>query len=173
VSCVTVAAQTTAHYEMTESTPAVANQRMSNRTANAMRYARDCYGEAARKPSQCGKLTKQDIKWKSESNVGCPFMASICRVNTTAAYRKDTNLRDSHIDLGINAPPKDRVKFRKVTTCATLNGTRFGKMKNVTDPAGRTGRYIQLYFGHLGNISEYTYSINTDVAGAGYGYALT
>jgi hypothetical protein len=160
-------------FKQTENSPAINNQKMLNLTADAMQYARNCYGEAARKPSQCRKLTKRDIKWKSESNVECPFMESICRVNTTAAYRMDTGLLDSHIDLGINAPTKDRIKFRKVTTCATLNGTRFGKMENVTDSAGRTDHYLQLHFGHVRDISEYTYQINTDAAGANYGYALT
>ena len=161
------------NYTITRDTPATSNQKMLNRTADALQYARNCYGATALKPSQCGKFTKRDIKWKSESNVECPFTASICRINTTAAYRMDTDLLDSHVYLGINAPPKDRIGFRKVTTCATLNGTRFGKMKNESDSTGRIDHYLQLHFGHLENISEYTYSINTDVAGAGYGYALT
>jgi len=160
------------NYGITLNTPALVNQRMLNTTTDALQYARNCYG-AAPKSSQCRRFTQQEIKWSLTSNVECPFSPSICRINTTSAYRMDTGLLDSHVDLGINAEPKDRVNFRKVTTCATLNGTRFGKMENETDSSGRVDKYIRLYFGPLGNISEYTYLINMDVVGVGYGYSLT
>jgi hypothetical protein len=34
----------------------------------------------------------------------------------------DTGRLDSHIDFGINAPPNDRITFRRVTTYAPLQG---------------------------------------------------
>jgi hypothetical protein len=50
----------------------------------------------------------------------------------TAAFSMDTGRLDSHVYFGINAAPKDRVLFRRVTTCAPINGTSFGVLRNTT-----------------------------------------
>ena len=39
--------------------------------------------------------------------------------------RLDTGLINSHFDLGINAPPEDRVEYRQVLECAPLRTDAF------------------------------------------------
>lgn len=52
-----------------------------------------------------------------DTAAGCPFLDQAC---LTPATSLDTGLVDSHLDFGINAPPVDRIKFRKITVCAPL-----------------------------------------------------
>jgi hypothetical protein len=54
-------------------------------------------------------------------NVTCPFQdASMCITPDGQAVQVDTGLVDSQLDLGINAPVKDRIKYRHVATCVPI-----------------------------------------------------
>lgn len=55
----------------------------------------------------------------------------------------DTGYLDSHLDLGMNTPPRDRVQIRRKTTCAPL----------VTEGYTRTVKYD----GSDANYTQYLY----------------
>jgi hypothetical protein len=56
----------------------------------------------------------------------------VCLINDQSAFSMDTGLIDSHLDLGINARPANRIKFRHVTTCAPLHGKNWISIENAT-----------------------------------------
>ncbi|KAB8239187.1 uncharacterized protein BDW43DRAFT_306071 [Aspergillus alliaceus] len=52
-------------------------------------------------------------------------LQSACARSMTA-FAMDTGLLDSHADFGINAPPKNRIEYRRLTTCSPIYGVDFG-----------------------------------------------
>jgi len=47
----------------------------------------------------------------------CPFSSGSCQSSTISV---DSGYLDSNDDLGINAPPSDRIRIRKLLTCAVI-----------------------------------------------------
>ena len=91
-------------------------------------YAANCYGydsaAATNVPSpDCTANGRQLIKWSVDTETPCPFAPGMCANNL--AVRLDTGYIDSHLHLGINAPPKDRVLFREVLECAPITTQGF------------------------------------------------
>ncbi len=90
-----------------------------NSTLFAATYARQCYEQnLGLDKLKCSSYTKQYIK-RTSSETDCPFDQSIC--SAPKGFKLDSDLIDSHVDLGINAPHADRVGFRRVTTCSPLS----------------------------------------------------
>ena len=59
-------------------------------------------------------------------NATCPFQdASMCITPDGLAVQVDTGMVDSQLDLGINAPVKDRIKYRHVATCSPIKQEGF------------------------------------------------
>ena len=87
-------------------------------TSDSISYARSCY------PSDSTGRTWQDCSTfpiprlpTTRRNASCPFDMGICRA---PPIQLDTGLMDSDLAFGINAPPENRIAFRKVTTCAPI-----------------------------------------------------
>ena len=98
-------------------------------------YAQKCYlNEPLQKPEPqfgsqtanlsptCNTLKKPALNWTTAYNGTCPFAPSLCHSNSPVILL-DTGDLESHEDLGINASPKDRLTYRRLTTCAVLNDT--------------------------------------------------
>ena len=150
--------------------PSLSNLKQKQDTITAATYARNCYGVDP-KPPQCKRFTRPEITWTSKSNVPCPFDSTLCKVNQSTGYSMDTGYIDS-LDLGINAAPQDRLLFRKATTCAPLMAKKLAKLVNETDEFGQKHTHIQLYFGPINGILNYTYEYDLATGGAGSGYNL-
>lgn len=91
------------------------NAKGLNDTTTAANYARACYG-GAHDPLQCSTFVQSELPWTSDQNATCPFANdTTCLWSNTAAFKMETDLIDSHSDLGINAPVHDRVKYKKGT----------------------------------------------------------
>lgn len=74
------------------------------------------------------------------------------------ALKLDTDFIDSHEDLGINAPPKDRVKFCRVTTCSIVPPTAYND--TLVDYTNSSVRGIlQYYFGPKAIVSDSNLSV--------------
>ena len=88
----------------------------------ARAYSRQCYTQSALlgTPS-CGSFVQPRVDSKILFNGPCPFQAEMCE---TPAVTLDTGIVDSHIHLGINTAPKDRVQFRKLLSCAVIPAER-------------------------------------------------
>lgn len=82
-------------------------------------YARFCYTNATSSPA-CNVYATRQIPWASDYNATCPFASGTCIGSDTSALQLDTGQLDSHATLGLNAAPKDRITYRRVTTCAPL-----------------------------------------------------
>lgn len=91
----------------------------------SVQYSEECYmpqAVSAGTSSPCHSLKASTVGWEAASAGSCPFGSQICDERAEAVVL-DTGEVDSHDDLGINAKPSDRLKYRRVTTCAVLNGT--------------------------------------------------
>jgi hypothetical protein len=66
----------------------------------------------------------------------------------TQAFRVDSGLLDSNKDIGLNAPTKDSVSFRRVTTCAPIQVDHYVTIwqNNLTEVYGKkTNTSIKFY----------------------------
>ena len=144
-----------------------------NDSANAAAYARACYS-TSQKPLLCNQYAKQQIPWKVNRNSSCPFGESMCLLGPSAALELDTGLISSHDVLGINAPPKHRINYRKVTTCSPITTKNHFRVWNDTDPAHLAygDKYIRYELGEQNSDTNYTYSYNTHIQAENMGYVL-
>jgi hypothetical protein len=129
-------------------------------TKRAAAYARDCYDGSA-DDLKCNTYATPHLRWEG-TETDCPFKDGICYGNNT--YKMDTGLVDSHDDLGINTPQKERLKYRRVTTCSVLD--QQGYVANSSAPGLMTWNYGP-------NVGKnYTWSYNTNVLRANMGYTV-
>lgn len=86
-------------------------------------YARSCYASegTGRTWQDCSTFPASRLP-VIQTNTSCPFEADIC---TAPSIQLDTGLMDSDLSFGMNAPPSNRVKFRKVTSCAPIEVREF------------------------------------------------
>ena len=88
------------------------------RSGNSAAYARSCYGNQSQQQSAlCRDYVVQSIQSTINRSAPCPFDEGLC---VDSAIEIDSGPLDSNTHLGINAPPTDRVRFRKITTCSPL-----------------------------------------------------
>jgi hypothetical protein len=85
-------------------------------------YSRSCYTNKVGNITSldfahCGTLQVPLLASQVDSAAACPFPGEVC---TTPGYAIDSGEIDSHLHLGINAPPKNRLKMGKKTTCAPV-----------------------------------------------------
>ncbi|KAF2464395.1 uncharacterized protein BDR25DRAFT_271861 [Lindgomyces ingoldianus] len=113
----------------------------------AASYSRACYSTNSTASTQCGAYMARKLGWNGTSGVHCPFSPSLCFPSLSAVYQMDTGQLNSHFDLGLNAQEEDRVAYRRLTTCAPINATKFLS----TGPDGSGNTY---YNYSLGNIQD-------------------
>jgi hypothetical protein len=83
-------------------------------------YVRTCYNGDTAGASDCSHFVRQNLMGERSSveyKAACPFGGSAC---LTDAVRYDSGLINSNKDVGINAPLKESVSLRRVTTCAPI-----------------------------------------------------
>jgi hypothetical protein len=154
-----------------------------NDTVSAATYARACYGGPTN-TLECSQYPVQSLPYNRTENVTCPFADGICLVKYPA-IALDTGNVSSHDHLGINAQTKDRITYRRKTTCAPIISTGFTTSMNYTDAVnasigditGVDGDVIDLYnYGpksYQGELrSNFTLAYNRRRAFMGTGYEL-
>ena len=142
-------------------------------TLAASTYSRACYGDVQDQP-QCKILPRPKIAWKSKGGASCPFESEICAGEASAAFELDSELIDSHDDLGINAKKSERVQYRKVTTCAVLSQEDRVFRFNWTDAEGSVIQYDRYYYGIVNPPKRnYTIAYNRDDLIGKQGYTLS
>ncbi|POS78678.1 hypothetical protein DHEL01_v202921 [Diaporthe helianthi] len=85
----------------------------------ASNYVQQCYSENSTGLTDCNYFVKQRLPGYINTAAPCPFNNTICR-NNSSNIELDTGFIDSHTHLGINAPPKERIFFRRKLQCAPL-----------------------------------------------------
>jgi hypothetical protein len=133
-------------------------------TYEAAAYVRQCYGDNANGLA-CRVYNRPSLEFTTNPNAACPFASNICLYNDKSAFSMDTGLIDSHWDLGINAQPEHRIKYRHLTTCAPLHAKQWTTTANVTG----IGLVIYINAGPLlGNNYTFSYVVSSSYAGFGY-----
>lgn len=120
----------------------------TQKTRESTDYARTCYGNSA---ASCRIFPLKELPYSVNIAAKCPFGGDRCALGDDGAFELVTRWLDSHKDLGINAPPQNRIHFRKVVTCSVLN---IDNLITVTpSPSGTTDMYYY-YLGARGFSGE-------------------
>jgi hypothetical protein len=132
----------------------------------AAAYARQCYGDSSNGLA-CGVYIRPRLGFTTNANATCPFASGICLFNDKSAFSMDTGLLDSHWDLGVNAQPQHRIRYRRLTTCAPIHAKQWTTIENITD----IGPVIFINAGSWLS-KNYTFSYITRNNDIGVGYKL-
>lgn len=105
-------------------------------------FVRDCYQYATSLPGRCKIFKRPNIPFSTEP-AACPFAAGICKgkTNEKLAVAVDSGLLDMNDAFGLNLNKKDRVKYRRKTTCSVLSMGDHSSIVNASDfPIDAFGR---------------------------------
>lgn len=145
--------------------------KLFNDTFIAYPYVRACYDTESKSP-QCNSFVQQRILWHTNANASCPFKSGFCSFSDTAALELDTKYIDSHKDIGVNAPSKDRVYYRRVATCAVLDPESVQKHTAESQNDLNTYPTYQYRLGPSVYSDEYTFQYDSYLRHSGTGYLL-
>lgn len=123
-------------------------------------YARACYGTNERESAlSCAAFASARLASSTETNVSCPFAQNACM---TPAMLINSGYLDSDLDLGISGRPSDRLRLRKMVTCAPIPADEgYSETRgNVTIGEYAPIDVIEYHMGSSGNETGYTYSIS-------------
>lgn len=102
-------------------------------TIQAETYVSQCYGSGSGSSGACNIFAQQSILY-NKSNASCPFATSkFCIDENSTPFVLDTGPVDSHVDLGINTPPGNRVTYQKINTCSPVHSTPFARIINTSN----------------------------------------
>lgn len=111
-------------------------------------YARSCYTDSQPQNQQtCKTYVVPRISYLHEANAQCPFAGEVCLSSDNAAYQMDTGSVDSHVALGINTPGKDRLTYRRMTSCSPL--TTHGFVTVTADSNSTEEAVVQCNYGRI------------------------
>lgn len=127
-------------------------------------YAEQCYMSNPKYyvASACNNLKNATLNVTETVHDGlCPFDSKLCHDNSETVVL-DTGDINTHTELGINAEPKDRLTYRRITTCAVLNATNHvtgwnGSLNTITNGTSQSTAYAN-YGASLVEETEWTYS---------------
>jgi hypothetical protein len=137
----------------------------------AASYSKACYSANVSATAECSTYAAINIPWTQVTNATCPWAPELCFPSPSPVYRMDTGMIDSHETLGLNAHKNDRIKYRRVSTCAPIDATKF--TNSSTDSNGFLNQDYS-----LGNVSylnqgEVTYSYNNHTISDRIGYQIS
>ncbi|KAF2438967.1 hypothetical protein P171DRAFT_436343 [Karstenula rhodostoma CBS 690.94] len=155
-----------------------------NDTVSAATYARACYGGPTN-ALECNQYKVKALPYSISETDPCPFDKEIC-LKRFPVISFDTGNMSSHEHLGINAQRKDRIIYRRKTSCAPIIDEGFITSFNYTDAVnaslgnfkGSDGDVLDFYnFGARlfidgSKASNYTFAYNRRMAAIGTGYSL-
>lgn len=119
--------------------------RVMRLSQSAAGYARACYGDVDNL-LQCTTYPQRQIKYETLRNVSCPFESHRCLDNLAVAF--DTGELDTFKVFGINSAPKDRLTYRRITTCAPIYLDDIRKVETVGNKSlGTTEEVENIYAG--------------------------
>ncbi|KAM5343791.1 hypothetical protein ACJ41O_012328 [Fusarium nematophilum] len=154
--------------------PLDASMVWTNKSFEAISYVDSCY-ESSVESALCDQfLPMRRLPIVKVHGVKCPFDESVCLPRSEGdkhpAFTIKTAELDSHVDFGINAPPKDRIKLRRTTTCSPLNLDKFSKVMDGPLPGEKV---TAVYLGPTaGTNFTYTYGVSNYQIVADASYSL-
>ncbi|QPC71273.1 hypothetical protein HYE68_002025 [Fusarium pseudograminearum] len=134
-------------------------------------YSKECYSNTS--SPMCNMLPTRKLEWAS-SSVDCPFGGKVCL--DTPSLKMESGMIDTHYDLGLNNPPKNRLKYRRETVCSPLNtGDGFTQYINGSeaDSLGWQDNVLirYLYGKNLNGTINHTHIYNTFGRNINIGYS--
>ncbi|KAI1427362.1 hypothetical protein F5Y12DRAFT_792384 [Xylaria sp. FL1777] len=90
---------------------------------NALNYVQQCYSNST-SLTDCDDFATRRISTFVNVSAPCPFDSSVCR-SPSKSIILDTGYVNSHYHLGVNAPPNERILFRRILQCAPLETASF------------------------------------------------
>ncbi|KAH8883188.1 hypothetical protein GQ53DRAFT_847088 [Thozetella sp. PMI_491] len=143
---------------------AMSSARIARQINNAANYVQQCYTSDTGRSSvfDCTSYVAGRLPAITNSKATCPFKDGICRSNTSNLIL-DTGYIDSHVHLGVNAPPDMRILFRNVYQCAPLRTDGF-----TSEEQGQRTNYTRYHYGNVlrgpiynRTMLNYSYEVNT------------
>ncbi|KAI0439426.1 hypothetical protein F4803DRAFT_564555 [Xylaria telfairii] len=98
---------------------------------NAANYAQQCYSNNNTGILDCGRFVTKNIASHIDTQAGCPFSDSLCRVGS-ANVRVDSGFINSHDHFGLNSPPNERILTRTVLHCAPMKTAGFSSQLTIS-----------------------------------------
>jgi hypothetical protein len=142
---------------------------LENRTWDGVKYVGNCYSTAAPSSLCDDTLVSRKINWIPDWSAGCPFASGLCWGGDDFAFSMLTNPIDTHSDLGINAPPDERLILQRQATCAPLNLT--GRTDFI--PGTLEGEVYEIYYFGASLGPNYTTSASSYSLASDAGYVLS
>lgn len=155
-----------------------------NDTISAATYARACYGGTT-SAAECNQYKVDALPYSISEKESCPFSKGMC-LEKSPVVSFDTGNLSSHDHFGINAQNKDRIIYRRKTTCAPIIDMGYVVGYNYTDAVnaslgffrGSDGDIVDFYnFGGTVYINgskntNFTFAYNRRFADLGTSYDL-
>lgn len=141
-----------------------------NDAIKARSYARSCYDDAPNTIGSCDLYPVSKLPYTTNDEAPCPFGGHRCILGDNRALQMQTPWLNSHEHFGINAPPQDRVEWRKTTTCSVLNVT--DRVSTVYSNYGTTHVWHLGYSGPLLRRTNQTYWYNENIVNLNLGYTI-
>lgn len=116
--------------------------------ATAKSYMEDCYSHSNHDivPDRCAAFIRPSVEF-NQGRVQCPF-GSICAKVDMPGISFDSGLLDLNDVFGLNLPQRDRVKYRRKTTCALLDAaSRYSELNTTRYPQVSKGDFWELQIG--------------------------
>ncbi|KAE9381001.1 hypothetical protein N431DRAFT_396305 [Stipitochalara longipes BDJ] len=154
-----------------------------SQTRLAETWVSQCYGNSSDDSAACSLYPQPKLSFWSEpvAAAACPFASqSVCQdaAKNSSPHRIESDPIDSHLHLGINALPADRVTYRKVTTCSPIEAAPFAQEANASDTDEASlwlnGTILaRFFFGPVAGSGEpWTYEYNKFAALDRLGYQI-
>jgi len=118
-------------------------------TSAGFSYADDCYNLSENTATgKCISFIRPNVPFH-EDRVPCPFQNNICAKVDNPALTLDSGLMDLNSQFGLNLPHRDKVKYRRKTTCAVIDvGGRYSRFNDTERKGVERNDYWKLYLGN-------------------------
>jgi hypothetical protein len=130
-------------------------------------YVRTCYGNVEiNSEEQCRTYPVPRIQVEVDTEAHCPFVESdLCAMPESLQFMSE--VIDSHRHLGLNAPPQDRVQYRRKTVCSPLPGiesSKYASQRNANTTAGELSgiTYVSFNYTQEPMLTGYNASIQSN-----------
>jgi hypothetical protein len=128
---------------------------IADKIQNDVTHVHQCYLHENAGQSSCGNFIADRLTASIDREAPCPFSDELCRSNNTN-LRIDSGFIDSHEHLGLNAPPEERLAWRKVLSCAPIAVE--DHTSEVDTPVGTVIRYHYGSVAGSNGTTDYIYS---------------
>lgn len=154
----------------------------NNQTLAGDQYVKQCYTDTPSSSASCAYFPQKRLEF-NQSDAECPFdISNNCITANSTPIAMDSNYIDTSENLGVNADFKDRIYFRKLTTCSPISSKDYAVYVNANETAEASlwppnSTLYRYYYGNIpGNgtfATNWTFEVSDWKPSDGYAYDLT